>query len=109
MLTGTFPLATDLTVSIGGVAAYGGQGFGTLPQSQDGVTLSVSVPPLSPGDHQVAVIEEGEESVPAGALTILEHNWASKTFSMRSNFPPLYAVGPRTLGSAPLICPEEDE
>lgn len=102
-ITGVFPANEDLEVTINGVLAYGGQGFGYAPQSSDGLTLTVAAPPLAKGAHDVNVkiVSTGFDTTMAGALTVVERPWPSKHSSTRASLPPWVGAGRRALTDEP--------
>lgn len=110
-ITGTFPRSTDLTVTIGGVAAYGGSGFGTLPQSGDGLTVTVAVPAGLPGGDHAVVVDDGvAPAISTDPIRVIERAWAQKVFSTRLAHPPWSAVGKRRLELEPLtVCTPDEE
>jgi len=99
VITGAFEANVDLEVRLGGELAYGGQGYGYLPQSSDGTTVTVIAPPLPEGfaDVGILVVSEQIETVLEDALTVLKRNWPSKGFEMRKSFPRWQGVGARKL------------
>ena len=103
-LTGIFPTDTPYTVTVGGVAAFGGiAGQGGLITSPDGVSLLCVMPAL-PGQLGAvsvvvtAVIGGGSDNAP---ITVLERAFGSAPFEVRRMFPGWYAAGPRRLDLEP--------
>jgi hypothetical protein len=98
-VTGPSLVGADLEVTIGGEPAYGGQGKGYVPQLDAGDTVTVAVPPLAEGSHDVFVraIVAGLDDTLASGLTVLERNFGTAAYEMRRMFPRWQGVGPRKL------------
>ena len=90
---------TDVVVRLGGVLAFGGQGFGYVPQVGAANAITVFAPPLPKGlaDVSVTVVSTSEEFSLTGGVTVLERNWPSKLFESRKSFPRWQGVGNRSL------------
>lgn len=106
VITGIFPVDSDLEVYLGANGditderCYGGLGYGKLPQSSDGTTVTCYSPALV--DHgslhlTVRIVSTQETETKTDAISVLERNWNSKQFSMRSHFPSWFDVGYRQL------------
>ena len=101
-ITGDLPTHTDLEVHLGPLGTkedpicYGGEGYGYLPWSQDGVTLIVASPPVSIGVRKLSVWE-GDTFLGSLDVTVVEHFWPSRTPPVRRDFPPWSDVGARQL------------
>jgi hypothetical protein len=93
------PQGTDVQVRFGGVLAYGGQGFGYVPQVGAGNTISAVAPPLPEGlaDVSVTIVSTSEEIIAVDALTVLARNWPGSLFSARKSFARWHGVGSRNL------------
>lgn len=106
VISGLFPVDSDLEVYIGTAGdttdarCYGGIGYGKLLQSANGSSLTCYSPALdNHGDLKltVKIVSTGVTEVLDAAFTVLERNWNSKIFSMRSCFPGRLGVGLRRL------------
>lgn len=107
VLTGTFPELTAVKAYLGSAGdetdspCYGGQGYGYNPMSQDGVTLRVVAAAGAIGSNWLTVVV-GVETAQI-AVTVVERNFKTATFSMRADYPPWYDAGPRMLDGLPPI------
>lgn len=107
MLGSEFPTSEDLEVFVGNTGdplidqpCFGTQGYGYLPQSPDGLSVTVVTPPLEIcGLMKVTVkqVSTGDIVVSDDILTVLERHWATKQFDTRQGFPPWYEAGNRRL------------
>jgi hypothetical protein len=101
----SIPANDDLRVYIGpngdttDTICYGGQGFGYLPQSSDGSTLTIVSPPLTKGTASITIVHVStdEATVLVGVLTVVERFWSGKQFEIRQSFPRWCGVGARRL------------
>lgn len=97
-------VGTDYEVYVGpngdatDTLAWGGAGYGNLPQSLDGATLVVYTPPLQAGEMKLTVRQVvGDLWSEAFTVTVLERPFFGRQFSIRQSFPAWYATGARRL------------
>lgn len=102
-ITGVFPVNVPLEVFIGpnndatDPPCYGGEGRGYRPRSLDGTTLVLVTPPLSAGANFLNWREVGGPLNAWGGVSVIDRNWAMRTYRMRGLFPPWCGVGSRRL------------
>jgi len=102
LITGTFPVLVPLGVFVGTLgdetdaSCYGGQGFGYLPMSLDGVMVRVVSPQTVPGNLLLSIHAAGFVSG-TFPVTVVERVHRGKVFASRLLFPSWAAVGARRI------------
>jgi len=100
-ITGEFPVRTDLAVHLGALGTkedppcYGGEGYGYMAWSLDGITLTAVSPPIDPGSYKLSVWD-GDSTLGSLDVTVVEFYWPGKR-SGRKSFPPWFEAGVRQL------------
>lgn len=93
--SGLFPLGKAVEVFFGRTASpsdtpcYGGLGYGYLPESADGLTLTVIVPPVDGvgDDFYFSARYAEDEQCPFGPVTVIERTWKEKERGVHRGFP----------------------
>jgi hypothetical protein len=109
-ITGTFPVNEPIEVFLGphgnhfDAPCFGGAGYGYNPVSANGLTVTITTPPMATGTQKVTV-RISRTNYAADDLKVVERVWRHKSYAIRSEFPPWSAVGARRLALEKLECP----
>jgi hypothetical protein len=101
-ISGLFPLGETFSVYLGPVTpanlCYSGrQGYGSHPESVDGLALQCVSVPSAIGVQTVTVVRDSNLAVSTLPITVVERNHQSKRLSTRACHPPWAGVGPRRI------------
>ena len=102
-VAGTFPAGEDLAVhfgplgTVGDPPCYGGQGWGYSPQSADGSTLVIVLPPGAVGAATLTVDHPVEGTDTLAGFSVVVRSYAQSVHSIRQAFPRWVGVGSRRL------------
>lgn len=115
VLTGTFDLDTPyrvtlgfpVTGAVGEAQAYQPSGQGKTALADNSTTLTVYSPELEAGNIVDVYVEEAAtpatNSTLSGKLSVVDPDFKTLSFQMRTLFPPKYKLGPRDFTLVPRV------